>query len=366
MESLLRGAMVVFVAQLVTRATEADVFQFFQQAGEVRKVVLVRDRSGRSKGLAYVEYASLDGARAALELDGKPFPVGGFPVKVQPSGIDKQAAAAAEAEGGTAFDDSAGRQLYLCNLPLDLPAADLELLAQQFGRVEKVQIVSTPSGTSRGFAAVRYYNASSVQTASEALYGIQLGGKDIRVGTITTTGQVCDSKGDTWDLEPMADGRLTAAARAAIAAHAMAQVTGKSVEEQEANAPRPGEVKPSNVGSRFLLLSNLFDPSTETSPNWIAEVAEDVRTEVSKLVPVQRVLVHPTRPAGLVYLATDSHGSALAAAAALHGRTFAARSVQCQSIPELQWHAAVRDLEGLQGGEPAQPPAVDDDSADSR
>ena len=55
-----RDARTIFVSQLVRKATEKDIKRYFEQVGKVRHVNLITDRSGASKGIAYVEFKHLE------------------------------------------------------------------------------------------------------------------------------------------------------------------------------------------------------------------------------------------------------------------------------------------------------------------
>jgi cold-inducible RNA-binding protein len=63
----------VFVGNLSFDTTQVEVEQLFAQAGTVVKVTLPTDRdTGRPRGFAFVEFASSEGASAAIEkFDGQ-------------------------------------------------------------------------------------------------------------------------------------------------------------------------------------------------------------------------------------------------------------------------------------------------------
>jgi RNA recognition motif-containing protein len=68
----------LYVGNLAFSTEENAIQSLFSQAGPVQSVSLVRDRAtGQSRGFAFVEMASEDGARAAIdqfhekELDGR-------------------------------------------------------------------------------------------------------------------------------------------------------------------------------------------------------------------------------------------------------------------------------------------------------
>jgi|GEM_PF-712438 len=58
----------LYLGNLPYTATEIEIKQAFSECGEVFKVQIVMDRvSGRSKGFAFVDMASDEGAKAAIE-----------------------------------------------------------------------------------------------------------------------------------------------------------------------------------------------------------------------------------------------------------------------------------------------------------
>ncbi|CAG9463978.1 unnamed protein product [Pedinophyceae sp. YPF-701] len=88
LERLQREACTINIFNLAVRADERDVWQFFCQAGTVKDVRIIRDKSsGRSKGVAYVELASQQECQRALMLNG--YPICGQPVMIKPSEAEK-------------------------------------------------------------------------------------------------------------------------------------------------------------------------------------------------------------------------------------------------------------------------------------
>jgi cold-inducible RNA-binding protein len=65
----------LYVGNLAFHATEDLINKYFTACGEVLSVAVMMDReSGRSRGFAFVEMATADGAKKALtELNGKDF-----------------------------------------------------------------------------------------------------------------------------------------------------------------------------------------------------------------------------------------------------------------------------------------------------
>jgi RNA recognition motif-containing protein len=63
----------LYVGNLTFNTTTADLERLFGEHGEVKKAQVITDRdTGRSRGFGFVEMASADGARAAIDsLNGK-------------------------------------------------------------------------------------------------------------------------------------------------------------------------------------------------------------------------------------------------------------------------------------------------------
>ncbi|CAK7338061.1 unnamed protein product [Dovyalis caffra] len=78
--------------------------------------------------------------------------------------------------------------------------------------------------------------------------------------------------------------------------------------------------------SECLLLKNMFDPATETEPDFDLDIKEDVEEECSKYGRVEHICVDKNS-AGCVYLRFDSMEAAARAQRAMHMRWFARRSI---------------------------------------
>ena len=96
----------------------------------------------------------------------------------------------------------------------------------------------------------------------------------------------------------------------------------------------------SPIPTRCLLLKNMFDPETETEPNWVQEIEEDVAAECAGVSggnssAVDHIFVDPKAPKGFVYVRMSDVEGAQRARTALHGRWFAGRQV----VVEFQFEA---------------------------
>ena len=70
-EEAIRDDLTVLVQRIHPHADDFEIFEFFSQAGRVRDIRLIRDqRSGKSKGVGYVEFYDLESVMKALALNG--------------------------------------------------------------------------------------------------------------------------------------------------------------------------------------------------------------------------------------------------------------------------------------------------------
>ena len=70
----------------------------------------------------------------------------------------------------------------------------------------------------------------------------------------------------------------------------------------------------------------MFDPATETMPNWEFEIRDDVIDECNKQGGILHIYVDKTSAQGNVYVKCTSVNAAVAAVNSLHGRWFAGLS----------------------------------------
>lgn len=164
MMEITRDARTVFVGQLVSRAKERDVREFFEALGPVNDVQLIRDRvSGKSRGMGYVEFADLETVPKAVQMNGEKFM--GFPLLVKQSEAEKNYAFEAENEGGTVFSDNVNKRVYIGNIHRDVTEDDLRQIFENLGNVEKVQLIRDAKGESKGYGFIMFKEQRAVAAA---------------------------------------------------------------------------------------------------------------------------------------------------------------------------------------------------------
>jgi hypothetical protein len=344
---------------------------FFEQAGPVTVVRLIRDRSGRSKGFGYVEFEELEDVPKALLLHGQLFCMrhrhcscSGFPLLVRPSGSEKNYAALAEGQGSIAtgstdaggmnIGKTADRLVYVGNLSPTVTESELRTMAQAIGPVDRVLLIRDDRGQSKGIAALTFLSADSARRALDSLNGIAVGDRALRVGVLDPLqGTVRCPSGDSFSLNV---GGKTGAALSNLSKAALlsqlssataqaAQQLGHTLAAAASAAAASAGIAlvPGSVGAASgatttpcLLVNNLYSPAEESDPRWEDELREVVEEEAERVAPGSRVLhCHVAREMGeqgAVYLMFSDVTGAVQAACKFSGRYFGGRQLRVQYV----------------------------------
>ena len=226
-EEAIRDDLTVLVQRIHPHADDFEIFEFFSQAGRVRDIRLIRDqRSGKSKGVGYVEFYDLESVMKALALNGIAFK--GQPLLVQASMAEKnrmaqmaknQAAVQVTrrhrhlrhrhhhlhltsststststspphlrlppAQDMMGFGEAAEpTKLVVSELHTHISGSDLKEVFAPFGAVVGIEVQTAngqPDGPSIGVAVVTFEEAAHAKDAQAAINGLELAGKKIIV-----------------------------------------------------------------------------------------------------------------------------------------------------------------------------------------
>lgn len=173
-----RDRRTVFAQQLSARLRTKDLIRFFEKAGPVRDASIVKDKnSGRSKGVAYIEFRDQESVLKAIDMTGERLL--GIPVIVQHTEAEKNrlalesATATALADGtlpphagrgsssATTSGSSAAQsgpvesRIYAGNIHFQVTENELRQIFEPFGEIEFVTLQREPTGKSKGYAFVQ-------------------------------------------------------------------------------------------------------------------------------------------------------------------------------------------------------------------
>ncbi|EPY51466.1 RNA-binding protein Rsd1 [Schizosaccharomyces cryophilus OY26] len=335
----------VFVSQLANRLTTRELSDFFEQAGPVRDAQIVRDKvSGRSKGVAYVEFRDEDSVQHALSLSGKRLL--GIPVIVQLTEAEKNRKAR------EAADDE-----------------DVKAIFDPFGEIELVRLQRDEQNRSKGFGYIQYRDPMCARNALEKMNGFDLAGRSMRVClgndkfTTETTSSMLKRFDDMLNRTERSHYRQGRTRQTSVSASrdlspeaeplSPSEQEGRPISRDELMkklariddaSPVPTmDVHPDPTRYRSVILKNMFDPKEETSATWVEELEQDVREECeNKYGRVMHITVVPSE-AGEIFVKFKTFEECEKAVLGLHQRWFGGRKIIASKISEADYNIRFPD-----------------------
>ncbi|GAB2282975.1 hypothetical protein Dimus_017508 [Dionaea muscipula] len=371
-----RDQRTVFAYQMPLKATERDVYEFFSKAGKVRDVRLIMDRnSRRSKGVGYVEFFDAMSVPMAIALSGQLF--FGQPVMVKPSEAEKNLVQSTSG-GGSSVTGPYGptdRKLYVGNLHFSTTEHQLRQIFESFGPVELVQLpLDLETGQCKGFGFVQFAQVEHAKAAQTLNGQLEIAGRCIKVSSVTDHVVAQDTGTNTADFDDDDGGGLalsaqsrailmqkldrTGTASSIVGSLGAPVLNGSAPILQPIALPANGQGvippafnrqvltapthEPIGIPSECLLLKNLFDPATESEPDFDLDIKDDVHEECSKFGRVRHIYVD-RNSAGHVYLRFDSKEAAVNAQRGMHLRWFARRLISAVFLSLQEYESKFRD-----------------------
>mmetsp|Transcript_53216 Transcript_53216/g.147351 ORF Transcript_53216/g.147351 Transcript_53216/m.147351 type:complete len:457 (-) Transcript_53216:100-1470(-) len=371
-EDSTRGDRTVMIVCLHHKADERDVYEFFStNAGKVRDVQIIRDaRTGRSKGLAYIEFYLQEATLKALALSGQA--IKGQAVRVQPSQAEKnRAAQAAKAAISYTAPRETPLRLYVGGLTdslANISEEELKKLFSPFGEIEFIDLHRDPyTNKCKGFAFVQFKNASEAREAMTAMNGFQLAGKELKVGIATSDMQAGEQGpalalgGSGATLDSLDDGAKAQGPNGVLGLlkdssdrlALMQKLQGSS----SASGAAPGGLRPMFPGlagmtaavntnpSSTIVLHGMFNPAQvnlQSDPEFFNDIEADVEQECRKYGSVLKVWPDQSSTRGDVWVRFTDVASSTNCQRALDRRWFAGQQIIAEFTTESAWAATVR------------------------
>jgi len=342
-----RDARTVFCMQLSARIRPRDLEEFFSSVGKVKDVRIITDnKTRRSKGIAYVEFKDCESVPLAIGLNGQRLL--GVPIIVQASQAEKNRLA--NAAQALTKGNSGPMRLYVGSLHFNITEDMLRGIFEPFGKIDHINLVmDNETGRSKGFGFVTFHDSEDAKKALEQLNGFELAGRPMKVGHVTERtaenqgASILDSdEMDRAGIDLGATGRLQLMAK-------LAEGTGFQIPSNAASALNMNATTPTvtssapPIATQCFMLSNMFDPTTETNMNWDQEIRDDVIEECNKHGGVLHIYVDKASPQGNVYVKCPSISAAVASVQALHGRWFAGKIITAAYVPLPNYHQLFPD-----------------------
>ncbi|KAI3838331.1 hypothetical protein MKX03_005459 [Papaver bracteatum] len=353
-----RDQRTVFAYQMPLKATERDVYEFFSKAGKVRDVRLIMDRnSRRSKGVGYIEFYDSMSVPMAIALSGHQ--LFGQPVMVKPSEAEKNLVQSTATPGGSAAlagpYGAVARKLYIGNLHFNMTEEQLRQVFEPFGPVELVQLpLDLETGQCKGFGFVQFAQLEHAKAAQSLNGKLEIAGRVIKVSAVTDHVGVQNAGANAADFDDDDGGGLslnaqsramlmqkldrTGVATSIVGSLGVPMVNGQGPVQPIVGLPlnlqagivpalaAPTPSEPIGNPSECLLLKNMFDPASETEPDFDLDIRDEVQEECSQFGPVRHCYVDK-HSAGHVYLRFETVAAAASCQRAMHARWFARRLI---------------------------------------
>ncbi|THG16450.1 hypothetical protein TEA_010217 [Camellia sinensis var. sinensis] len=250
-----------------------------------------------------------------------------------------------------------------------------DVIFEAFGPVELVQLPTDPeTGHCKGFGFIQFAQLEHAKAAQSLNGKLEIAGRIIKVSSVTDHVGVQDSGAKAADFDDDDGGGLSlnAQSRALLMQKLDRSGTATSVagslgvpvlngatsNQQAITLPIDGQSavlapalpalvtslasEPIGKPSECLLLKNMFDPATETEPDFDLDITEDVQEECSNYGRVKHIYVDKNS-AGYVYLRFETVEAAAIAQRAMHNRWFARRLISAVFLQPYEYDAKFKD-----------------------
>ncbi|KAG6470414.1 hypothetical protein ZIOFF_071484 [Zingiber officinale] len=301
----------IYVGNLHYNITEEQLRQIFEPFGTVELVQLPLDETGHCRGYGFIQFAQLDHVKAAQSLNGK-LDIAGRIIKV--SAVTDHVTVQETGTSAVDFDDEDGGGLNhifpnLSGFSTDNSInADLLALLKVWSDIMRnlVQTLAALIDQDLQNFMIATHCSISMQSLNARSRAMLMQKLD-RTGTASS---IAESLG-----VPILNGAVPIQQPLSVPA---LSINPSMISVQQI----PATVETSEC----LLLTNMFDPSTETEPDFELDIKEDVQEECSKYGRVKHIFVDKNSN-GHVYLRFESVTAASICQRAMQGRWFAGRSV---------------------------------------
>ncbi|KAK4762106.1 hypothetical protein SAY87_029990 [Trapa incisa] len=160
----------LYVGDLDFNVTDSQLYDLFNQVGQVVSVRVCRDlTTRRSLGYGYVNYSNpTDAARAMEMLNFTP--------------LNEKLIRVMYSHRDPSIRRSGAGNIFIKNLDKSIDNKTLHETFSTFGNILSCKIATDPSGQSKGYGFVQYDNEESAQKAIEKLNGMLINDKQVYVG----------------------------------------------------------------------------------------------------------------------------------------------------------------------------------------
>ncbi|KAG5366014.1 RNA-binding protein [Yarrowia sp. B02] len=351
-----RDKRTVYVQQVAPHVQSTELFDFFAEAGPVHDVSLVKDRSSRCRGVAFVEFEDVESVPRAIGLTGRSLHGQALLVRctdsvrtreeqAEPSpSANPPSSAASAASGGTpsasAIDSVRFHRLYVGNIYFGVTEGEIIQIFEAFGPIEFADLQKEKTGKSKGYCFIQYVNPDDAKTALEKMNGFELAGRKLRVGLGLGERGATKARKILTEIGLLAADGVSRSADQVATQIAVDRQNQKLKLKDQRNQQREEEHQRAShtsgetveFTSKCAILRNMFD-FNEESGNWVEELKEDVRLECEeKFGPLATISLEVEK--GEILLRFRAEQDCVKAVNNLHQRYFGGRVINASHISE--------------------------------
>ncbi|CAA2965388.1 polyadenylate-binding 2-like [Olea europaea subsp. europaea] len=160
----------LYVGDLDFSVTDSQLYDLFNQVGQVVSVRVCRDLSTRrSLGYGYVNYSSQQDAARAMEV-------------LNFTSLNNKSIRIMFSHRDPTIRKSGAANIFIKNLDKSIDNKALHDTFSSFGNILSCKISTDPAGQSRGYGFVQFDNEDSAQNAIDKLNGMLINDKQVYVG----------------------------------------------------------------------------------------------------------------------------------------------------------------------------------------
>ncbi|KAL7751697.1 Splicing factor [Sorochytrium milnesiophthora] len=178
----------LYVARLDASITDDAVREAFSEIAPVEDVRIMKTRFGESKGFAYVDMVTVEGAQACLALNGRRMGNRAMSVAIADSSRAKNQHSHGDSIKGTRVRDYDPRALFVTNITYSVTEDHLRDLFEQAGQLESLRMLLR-DGKPSGCAFAEFADEASAAKAIELYDHYELAGRQLTVAVARPTGK---------------------------------------------------------------------------------------------------------------------------------------------------------------------------------
>eukprot|EP01119_Soliformovum_irregulare_P000400 TRINITY_DN10275_c0_g1_i2.p2 TRINITY_DN10275_c0_g1~~TRINITY_DN10275_c0_g1_i2.p2 ORF type:complete len:314 (-),score=80.88 TRINITY_DN10275_c0_g1_i2:57-998(-) len=170
----------VYVGSLSFDTTAQDLEDHFSQIGDVVLADIFRNHNGRSKGSGLIEFESAMQAQKAIEqLNGSELQ--GNKIIVRQDRETNDRSSVSVHRENPKRENQSSPLLWVGNIPYDVSWQDLKDYFGQYGKVDRVDILTDTDGRSKGMANLSFFENSAAEKAMRRGNGRLFRGRQIDI-----------------------------------------------------------------------------------------------------------------------------------------------------------------------------------------